>query len=273
MFPRTRSEASPAASAGETAKPDNRTLIRESDELVRKHEYAKALPLLEKLHADFPDNHIYIFRLTEVYRELGAYQKEAAAWERYLDVAPNPDTACPEIADAYRKAGNASEAMRALQRCVTIDPGGDNMLNLARAYERAGDRDKAIEWYTKGVAESPDYSDVRLGLARMQLRGGDLKSAKANVQKVLAKSPDTADALLLAGLIARREGESAAARMYFERGVAVSPTYADLQRELARLAEKQGDIAVAVRAWRAVLDREPGDTEAASAVRRMGGRA
>src|SRR6266568_4695620 len=110
----------PATAAPTTSMSKEHSLAVRSDELFRAHKYAEALPMLRQLNAEFPDNHIYLTRLATIYQSMGQTVQEIAALEKYMQVAPNPDDACPEIGDAYRRIGKGAEAIKAYEHCVAV---------------------------------------------------------------------------------------------------------------------------------------------------------
>lgn len=261
----------PATAAPTASMSKEHSLAVKSDELYRAHRYAEALPMLRQLNAEFPDNHIYLTRLATIYQSMGNTEAEIAALDKYMQVAPNPGDACPEIGDAYRRIGRGAEAIRAYERCVAVSPTSDLIFYLGRAYERESLWAKAAEVYQRGLDQSPDYADLRIGLARTQLRSGSVDQAKKNADAVLEKHPDNSDALLLAGMVAKRQGDLPSALKFYSHGAEVAPSYTDIFRELARTAEQLNDRAVALKSWQHVLELAPDDGAARRGVARNGG--
>ena len=261
----------PATDAPTSSMAEEHALAVKSDELYKAHEYEKARPMLEKLHSEFPDNHIYLSRLATIYEAAGQTEKEIAALEKFMQVAPSPEDACPEIGDAYRRIGKGADAIHALERCVAVSPTSDLIFYLGHAYERESMWAKAGQVYQRGLDQSPDYPDLRLGLARTQMRMGNIELAKKNTDSVLEKSPDNSDALLLAGMIAKRNGDLPSAMKYYTHGTEVAPTYTDIFRELARTAEDVNDRPTALKSWQHVLQLAPDDAAARRGVARLQG--
>jgi tetratricopeptide (TPR) repeat protein len=192
-----------------------------------------------RLQQAFPENHIYIQELANIYQALGRYGDEAQMWERFLQYAPLPGEGCPQIGIAYQKQSRTPDAEKAFERCHTIEPNSDNILFYAHAIEMNGDYRKAAALYEQGVKRSPDYSDMSLGLARVQMFQEQLGPAKKRVLAVLKRSPDYVDALLLAGMICTRQRELVEARKYLQHGFKLSPSYRDLQLALGQLARAE----------------------------------
>src|SRR5258708_23219352 len=216
-----------------------RELMEHSKQLIAEKKFEKALPETLRLHQAFPENHIYIDQLANIYGALGRFAEEAAMWEKYLLYAPMPGEACPQIAIAYKKQNKDAEALNAYERCYTMEPNSDNILFYAEALERSGNRAKALALYEVGVKRSPHYADMIVGLARAEMFMDRIPDARKRVLEVLKTSPDNVDALLVAGMVCTRTGEYAAAARYLQHGLQLSPNYQDLRIALARVAQRK----------------------------------
>ncbi len=251
--------ATPAASL----KPEQAHELAETSQiLIQEGRDEEALDPSLKLYAAFPENHVYIGQIAEIYDRLGRYGEEAQFWEKYVEHAPMPLEACPQIGQAYGKQGKDQEAIDAFERCLAFDSESTtNIFYLAHALEIAQQFGRAAEMYQRGLALSPTNVDLLVGLGRAQFRLDQLAQAKKTVSQVLARSPDNVDALLVLGLVEMRQGHLRAAKQVLERGVKLSEGYSDFHIALGRLAEKQNDIAEAVRQYNRVIELKPGNEE------------
>jgi tetratricopeptide (TPR) repeat protein len=242
---------------------ESKKLWEQSNSLFRKGNYQEALPGVLRLSANYPSNHIYLEMAAEIYDRLGRYPQEAEFWEMYFDRAPNPVTACPQIAQAYSKQGKEKQALSAFERCFDRDPdNSDSIFFFAHALEMAGDTQHAAKLYQRGGKIAPGYIDLQLGLARVWLRQGNTEGARRIVDKVLQKSPDNVDALLVAGLLYTRQEDLPRAKAYLERGVATADGYLDFHFALAEIAEQQKDFMEAIRQYDRILKDRPDDQNA-----------
>lgn len=244
------------------SEQESRKLTDLSESLFRQNKYKAALDPTLKLYEAYPENHIYIRRLAEIYDHLGQYKEEAAFWEKYLNYAPRPIEGCPEIGEAYWKQGDAAhkQAIAAYERCLALDPTNtDSIFYLAHALEMSGQFDRAAELYRRGLSLAPGYLDMRLGLARVWMDEGKLDQAKDTVLQILASSPNKVDALLVLGLVYLRENKLDEAKKCLEKGVHLAEGYTDFHIALARVAEKQKDIPEAIRQYNEILKLDPGD--------------
>lgn len=245
--------------------PETARALQDQSAVMRRYgKWARALPPTLQLHESYPESHIYIAQLAEIYHHLSRYREEAAMWEAFWMRAPLPVEACPQIADAYQDQGLAKEAISALERCLALEPESpDHIFNLARALERNGEMERAAALYAHGLAVRPEDPDLTVGLARVRLRQGKLAESRALAGSVLEHTPKNADALLVLGLLCTREGHRNEARTYLERGVQVADGYADLHLALANLAEQDANLDAAIFQYRRVAELDKGNTEAA----------
>ena len=242
----------------------SRALQEQSAVMWRYKNWARALPPTLQLHEAYPESHIYIAQLAEIYHHLGQYREEAAMWEAFWIRAPLPIEGCPQIGEAYQSQGLTKQAINALERCLAVDPNSpDEIFFLARALERTGENDRAATLYARGLAVAPKYLDMAVGLGRVRLRQGKLQEARTLAGAVLARSANNPDALLILGLLSAREGRRAEARNYLERGVRAADGYADLHLALANLAEEDANLDLAILQYRKAAELDKSNTEAA----------
>lgn len=248
---------------GQPAKltPDESSrLWDQCDSNFKAGNYQRALDSAVQLNGAYPDNHIYIERIADSYDQLGDYTHEAGFWEKYLDIAPNPITACPQIGQAYWKANRKDRAIDAFERCLKLDPeNADSIFYLAHALERTGQLTRSAQLYEQGLKLAPKYIDMQIGLARLWLRTGKTADAKEAAMKALAQSPDNVDALLVAGQAYAQEHDFSKARQYLEHGAQLSGGYMDFHSELAKIAVEQKNYPEAARQYNRILQDRPND--------------
>jgi len=266
----------PAGSAGDgsaLSAEESRELWEQAQAHDRADEHEQAVELLERLHADYPGNHTYVRRLAASYHELGRTEDEIRYWEKYMDLAPKPMSACVKLGKAYQKLGQKDEAIALYERCLEIDAANPEVLFfLGHAHERARRLEEAERAYARGHDLYPDYSDLKLGLARVFLRTDRETAARELGLEVLARNPDNVDALLVVGLAYRAFGDLERAKEHLNRGVELKDSYTDFHQVLARIAEKEGDRERALYHYRKVLEQSPGDRKIEARVARLEGR-
>lgn len=249
------------------SQQESQRLSDQSKSLLAEGQYSQALDPTFTLYRAYPENHIYIGRLAEIYNHLGRYEDEAKFWELYMDRAPTPLEACPQIGQAYWKQGEKFEprAVAAFQRCLALDPKNtDSIFYLAHALEMSGQWAQAADLYQKGLAIAPSYTDLTLGLARCWLRMDKPEEAKKTVDQILAKHEDSSGALLVLGMYYLYKDDYAEAKKVLTQGVQLADEDPDFHILLARVAEHTNDNGEALRQYTRVLELRPGDAVAQS---------
>ncbi len=245
---------------------ESQELDEQSQAYLKRQDFKAALQPTIRLYRAYPENHIYIGRLAEIYDHLGNYAQEAKYWERFLDYAPVPIEGCPQIGQAYWKQGDGHEAqaVAAFERCLVLDPQNtDSIFYLAHAHEMLGDWEQAATLYQKGLSYSPTYTDLRLGLARCWIRLDKAPDAKKIVDDILAKKPDRSDAMLTLGMVYLHEDKYAEAKAVLTIGAQLSSD-PDFHVLLARIAEHEDDIVAALREYNKLVELRPNDKGAKS---------
>ena len=234
-------------------------MLAQSKALLKDHKYQEALLPMQKLYQAYPDNHIYIEQMAQLYDEMHRYKEEAAFWEQFRQHAPRPITACPEIGQAYQKQGLTKEAIAAFGWCLSLDSTNtDSIFSLAHALERDAQFERAADLYGRGLRISPGYTDLRIGLARTQIHLDKIALAEETVGSVLKQAPQNTDALFVLGLAYYRDGDLVKARQYFEKGVKLADGNTDFHLFLGKIAEKEKKIPESIEHYARVaeLNRE-----------------
>jgi tetratricopeptide (TPR) repeat protein len=246
---------------------ESQRLADQSKSLVDQGRYADALKPTLTLCKAYPENHIYLGRLADIYDHLGRYDEEARYWEKYMDHAPMPIEACPQIGQAYWKQGEKfeAEAVAAYRRCLALDPGNtDSVFYLAHAMEMSGQWTQAAEQYQKGLAISPDYTDLTLGLARCWLRLDRPEDAWKLAEQILSKHPTSPGAFLVLGMFYLHQDNYGEAKKVLTRGANMADTDPDFHILLAQVAEQMNNYAEALRQYNRVVELRPTDAQARS---------
>ncbi len=239
-------------------------LADQSKALMDEGRYADALTPTLMLSQAYPDNHIYLGHLADIYDHLGRYGDEASAWEKYINRAPVPVEACPKIGQAYWKQGDKFEAqaVAAYQRCLALDPSNtDSIFYLAHALEMSNRWAQAADYYQKGLAISPDYTDLALGLARCWVRLDKLDDAQKLALQVLSKHPDSSGAFLVLGMVDLHRENYAGAKKQLAHGVELADSDPDFHFLLARVAEDTNDTAEELRQYNRLVELRPDDAQ------------
>ncbi len=114
-------------------------------------------------------------------------------------------------------------AIRRYEERLARDPTSLAFAPLADAYRKAGRITDAVRLCREGLARFPHYVTARLILAKALLDGGDPDGAMEEVQAILEASPREAQAHRLAGELYRRAGALGDAVSHLEQAVRLDP--------------------------------------------------
>jgi Flp pilus assembly protein TadD len=141
------------------------------EQLMVARQYARALPLAVALRRTFPSEPQVVYWIAVIQSGLNDWRSAASAWEEYVRVSPAPGEACPALAEAYTRMGDAGEALAAYERCVRFDPtDADRFFDLAGAYERAGRTVDAVLVYQHAATLDPYNPAIVARIEALQRR-------------------------------------------------------------------------------------------------------
>ena len=226
--------ASDAAVDDEAAAIDG--LLVSSREAFVSERWQDALEPTKALVARFPGQHVYLARLAGIYNKLERPKDEAATWELFMDRAPLPAEACPNVGYAYRRLGQHDKALNAFERCFAADTKNAELaFFVGLGNEWLTRFDPAQEYYERAITIATTHYDSEVGLARVRLHRNQLPEALRRALAVLKHVPTHADALLVAGLAEQRAGHRHEARTYLEKAATLSEDYFDVHLALGVL--------------------------------------
>lgn len=122
-----------------------------------------------------------------------------------------------------------------------------------------GDIDGAIADFERALAGNAGSAVpmIRTNLASAYIRKGDLEKARALSQQTLSDDPRSHQALLLLGAIAIKEGNLDAARGHLSRAVDIDPTNVQALSKLGEVHQRQGDLDAALARFQKVVEIAP----------------
>lgn len=279
--------------------------FRKADSYVRAGKFKKAIQLLEKLHAESPNNTTFYRKLKEAYESVKRYDDAIQLVEDRIGSSPTP-ALLSEKARLLHQKGDTTAADQAWDRALALAPGraqtyrtvyqtlvdirrfkkaievlrrGREALGqpaafrteLASLYGLNGQHEKAMQEYVALLSDSPQrVSFVRNKLQTFVEQGKGIEASIKVLKKEVRESPlNGAYRRLLAWLYMEQRNYAAAFTVY---------------RAIDRLAEKQGRVLlrfaqkavdareykVATEALQAILDRYPESKVAPKAQRVLG---
>jgi tetratricopeptide (TPR) repeat protein len=183
-------------------------VLDEASTLFVREEYARAIPLLERIQAEDPGN---------------------------LDAALR-------LATAHSALGNGERALRAFEKAAELAPGSQDVRTyLALHYARGREWRRAVPLLEQIVAESPDRLPAVEALAVVRERQGRVEEAITLRRAIYGKREPTAAELVRLGQLAMGARQTSLAIESFERarGLQGSGFAHDLELGVLYLADRR----------------------------------
>jgi tetratricopeptide (TPR) repeat protein len=129
---------------------------RSVEQAIGERRFADALPVALELQRTHEDEPLVAYWLATIFHGLDRPRDEVAAWETYIRLSSAPAEACPAIADAYQRLGDRARALELYRRCVDYDPREpDRLVDLGAACERERKFDQALVAYRSAARLDP----------------------------------------------------------------------------------------------------------------------
>lgn len=165
--------------------------------------------------------------------------KQLQAW---LQADPESVVAHQRLGRAYFKQGSERDAYKEYQAAAKVDAKSMNPdIAMARMYEEAKNRDKALQFVNYAVKTNPKDLMVQLAASDWALNTSQLKDAEKYADAALAVDPKSIDALLLRGRLARLNGDFTKAESMFEQAHLLGPGNFNASNQLALALADQSD--------------------------------
>lgn len=277
-------------------KPDHLSALQEKARvLFNTGNHSEALEVYERLKKLEPDNLNLHREIAEAYFFSGKSNEALSEYEYLVKHFPEEYQLYEKIGELYFQKKNYSQAIPSFQKLLSLEP--DNMvaqLNLARAYNFSGEKEKALplyrsillrrmdlnlqteladllfetqqfpeafQIYRQLLKERPDLWEVRLKLATGLFRQKEFGLAARQLEVLVQIRPDHPGVWTLAGNNALEQGEYAQAQMAFQKVLTLGEDRSTILLSLGEIARLRG------RPWKGAnyldwaLILKPGDQE------------
>jgi tetratricopeptide (TPR) repeat protein len=221
-----------AVRLAEKASPGERLIIQAA-QAGANADAAKALELLQKLVADYPQDERGHFQLGNAYFGRQNYTKAIEEYRRSTAIAADFTPAYNIIGYAYRTEGRYGDAEQAFKKYIELIPNDPNPYDsYAELLMKMGRFDESIAQYRKALEQNPQFAPSFIGISTNLMFQGKYDASRAEAGKLYAG--------------ARNDGEKRTAMFqntvtYVEEGK-FDLALAELDKQYA-LGEATGDAA------------------------------
>lgn len=120
-----------AAEALATQTPE--LAFKEATALMKKGQYKDAVPYLERVQREYPDNASVLWNLGIAQAETGNHREAVKIWQRYRKITPNEWQVVAKLVQAHQAAGDIKARDEALQELYDLRKGPLNSSDIAKA--------------------------------------------------------------------------------------------------------------------------------------------
>ncbi len=173
--------------------------------------------------------------LARVLSRTGREVEALAELERATAEHPDASALFYQLAQAYQRAGRASEAQDSAQRFQELEAqekdAREREARVAVTYKRAaeilqkGDMQEAEKIFRSVLEIDPGNTQSRSMLAKIAFSKNDPASAKRWIEEAMAKDPGIAEYHYLLGLFEGRSGRAAEAEPFIRRSLELDPAF------------------------------------------------
>ena len=158
---------------------------------------------------------------------------------------------------AAQKMGHPDVALPAFLRAAEIHRSGSNCLNLALAYEAAGQTAEAVRWLRAACAADPTNNEYlkRCGVA--EFNAGDFSASAATLEEYLAKVKTDEKIWTLLGGAWMRAGRPAKAIDPYKMATRLAPSNSAYHSNLSTAYEHAGQLEAAVESSEKATSLDP----------------
>jgi tetratricopeptide (TPR) repeat protein len=189
--------------------------------------------------------------------------REAEATSALAELAAGDDAAVLAAAQSYQRADRYQDSLSLLQKLAAAHPDQlPTAFLLGAAYERTGQRDKAVEEFRRVLKLDPDFHAALNYLGYTFAEAGmNLDEALALVSRAVALDPDNGAYVDSLGWTYFRLGRPEQARGFLERAARLEPEDATLQEHLGDVYVALGQKERARQAYQKSLDLAGDNTD------------
>ncbi len=199
-------------------------------------QFDKAVPMLEQLHRERPDDLSLMHQLGLSYVAVGRAADGVALLQQALARDPENVESHLRLASAYLNTGDYQQSLRHAERAVSLSP------ELARAHEtlgmalwRGGRPLDALAAFQQTTRFDPTNVDVSVWMGSILLDAGREGEALAHFERAADANPSLADAYVGIGLVHLRRRQLDDADAVLQRAARLAPDNPRVRAALASL--------------------------------------
>jgi len=165
---------------------------------------------------------------------------------------------------AYRQSTTWKDSASLWDNTLAVKPSSRAYTNRALAYKKEGNREKAIELYTKAISMNKNESDALMNRGNVYFDMGKDDLALADYRKSLSLKKKSAKLFTNMGSLFGRQGNYDSSLFYLNLSVAIDPGYIEAYMYRGLCYGKMNRIEDAIAEYKYYLRFEPKDASVMS---------
>jgi tetratricopeptide (TPR) repeat protein len=242
-----------------------RALCAQSDQAEKQGRLDQAVLYLGRALTLSPDDTSTLIRYSLTLDQWASHAPES---RRALSVLENALARQPNRQDVRRRValramdlGLYPKARTHLEELLRASPGNGELESLlGQCLEAAGEYDRAVSWYERGIKHAPAQVGPYVQLAELLRHRLDEPKKATNVMDALVEAnPRSSPAYLARARYRLNYGTPELAAQDMDRAAQLAPKEADVLQAKASLAQLRGRLDEARRTWQRGLEAHPED--------------
>jgi tetratricopeptide (TPR) repeat protein len=223
----------------------------------------KAVKELETLRDIEPSDERAYYALGGAYLDLDEPQKAIQAFEKFQQLNSGSNAGFREIAKYYEKIGNRDKCIEYLQKAITAVPDDwESLLKLANTYSRASKNEEAIPIYRKILdLVGEDNTTVRSQLALSMVEAGQSGEAVKLLEEMMASTHNDANLQVLYSRALIGNNQFPKAIDTLKSVLGGDPDNIEANFYLGSAYERSNHLSEAAAIFTQLLEKSPGDSE------------
>jgi len=189
------------------------------------------------------------------YARSAVWENDFTLWLDAVKKSPSSPVTHVNLAHAYFRIDELEKALEETEKAVRLAPfHAQPFIMLAHIYRKQGEFDKAIGAYQSALERNPEAGEVYNGLAVIYGKKGDYEKAITMGLRALEINPYLAEARHNLAVSYTQAGLIDEAIRAYEAFLIVAPARPDVHLAAGNLYDKKGDITNARKHWQAAVE-------------------
>lgn len=207
------------------------------------------------------------------YMRNSVWENEVTLYEDILKKSPNKERVRYNLAWAYHKRGEKDKAVVSYYEDLKLEPNKDRAhYNLALIFQEKGEREKAIFHYAETLRIKPDNVDAYYNLATLYHEKNDTDSAIRCLLSALNLKPAFENAHYNIAWMYQEKGEYESALVHYAEVVKLNPKSFDAYYNAGMIRLKQGLPEIALKEFTSAVQINPGYQPARAELEKLTGK-